>query len=245
MVFFAQISDIHIDGKARSVERAERVVRYIAGLPMPVDAVLVTGDVADHGAEAEYERVHEILDLPMPVLFCPGNHDARESFRKVLLGAAPDGAPINSAYRVGGALFAMCDSSVPGRGDGLLADETLSWLDSELSAAADLPAFVCFHHPPVILGAPYVDGIRQFAEERLAALIAQHPSVVALLCGHAHTPAASIFAGKPLLVAPGVVSTSLLPFEGTAIVELESPPMLALHILHEDRRLTTHYRVAP
>jgi 3',5'-cyclic-AMP phosphodiesterase len=245
MVVIAHFSDIHVDDDERSAERTERVVRYLAGLPTPVDVVLVTGDIADHGAPAEYKRVRDLVDLPLPVLFCPGNHDRREPFRTVLLGEEPDDAPINRAYRVGGAFFAMCDSSVPGRDDGLLTDETLNWLDAELSAAADLPAFVCFHHPPVTLGPTYVDGIRQFAEERLAAVVARHPHVVALLCGHAHTPAASTFAGKPLLVAPGVVSTSLLPFESDAIADLRLPPMLALHILHDDRRLTTHYRVVP
>jgi Icc protein len=110
---------------------------------------------------------------------------------------------------------------------------------------ADLPAFVCFHHPPVVLGIPYVDGIRQFGAERLAAVVARHPNVVALLCGHAHTPAAGTFAGRPLLVAPGVVSTVLLPFESDAIVDLGLPPMLAFHILDQDGRLTTHYRAVP
>jgi Icc protein len=245
MLTIAHISDTHIDAGERSVVRTQRVLRYLAGLARRPDVVLVTGDVADHGAESEYERVRDLVDLPTPVLFCPGNHDVREPFRKVLLGVEPDGTPVNRAYRVGGALFAMCDSSIPGRDDGLLADETLDWLDAELAAAADLPAFVCFHHPPLVLGTPYVDGIRQFAEDRLARVVARHPRVVALLCGHAHTAAATTFAGLPLLVAPGVVSTSVLPFESDAIVDLEQPPMLAFHVLHDDRRLTTHYRVAP
>jgi len=245
MVVVAHFSDIHIDGADRSAERARRVVRYLAGLPTPPDAVLLTGDLADHGAEAEYEVVRELIDLPVPVLLCPGNHDVREAFRKVLLDEAPSGAPINRAYRIGGVFFAMCDSSVPGRDDGLLADETLDWLDAELTAAAGLPAFVCFHHPPVPLGLPTVDRIRQFATERLARLIAAHPNVVAVLCGHAHTPAATVFAGRPLLVAPGVVSTALLPLESDEIVDLALPPMVALHVLDEDRRLTTHYRVVP
>jgi 3',5'-cyclic-AMP phosphodiesterase len=245
MVIVAHVSDTHIDSGERSVARTERVLRFLAGLPTRVDVVLVTGDVADHGAESEYERMRGLVDLPSPVLFCPGNHDVREAFRKVLLGVEPDGAPVNRAHRVGGALFAMCDSSIPGRDDGVLTDQTLDWLDAELSASTDLPAFVCFHHPPLVLGAPYVDGIRQFSEDRLASLVARHPQIVALLCGHAHTPAATTFAGLPLLVAPGVVSTSLLPFESDAIVDLDLPPMLAFHILHEDRRLTTHYRVVP
>jgi 3',5'-cyclic-AMP phosphodiesterase len=245
MVVIAHLSDIHIDAGERSVERAARILGYVAGLPVPVDVVLITGDIADHGEPAEYERVRALVDLPVPVLLCPGNHDVREAFRKVLLDEAPTGGPINRAHLVGGVLFALCDSSVPGRDDGMLADETLEWLDAELSGAADKPAFVCFHHPPATLGAAVLDEIRQFGEERLAALVARHPNVVALLCGHAHTPAATTFAGRPLLVAPGVVSSLLLPFESDAIVDYDLPPLLAFHLLGADRRLTTHYRVVP
>jgi 3',5'-cyclic-AMP phosphodiesterase len=245
MVVLAHVSDIHIDADPRSVDRTGRVMRYLADLPTPVDAVVVTGDLADHGEEAEYERVRTLVDLPVPVLLCPGNHDVREPYRKVLLDEPAAGTPINRAHRVGDVLLAMCDSSIPGRADGLLADETLDWLDAELSAAADIAAFVCFHHPPVMLGAPFLDRIRQFETDRLAEVVARHPNVVALLCGHAHTAAASTFAGRPLLVAPGVASTLLLPFESDAVLDRDAPPMLALHILDQDRRLTTHYRVVP
>ncbi|MEV0718956.1 phosphodiesterase [Asanoa sp. NPDC050611] len=245
-MIIAHLSDIHVDDGSRSRQRVDRVVRELAGLRTPPDVVLVTGDLADHGAEGEYTLVRALLTLPAPVLLCPGNHDARTAYRKVLLDEPPSDAPINAAHRIGGALFAMCDSSIPGRDDGLLAPETLDWLDAELTAAADLPAFVCFHHPPVELGIPYVDGIRQFATDRLAEVVAAHPNVVALLCGHAHTPAATTFAGRPLLVAPGVVSTLRLPFEpAEKPIDEELPPMLAYHVLDEHRRLTTHYRVVP
>jgi 3',5'-cyclic AMP phosphodiesterase CpdA len=240
-VTIAHLSDTHIDADERSAERAGRVLRYLASLQVPVDVVVVTGDVADHGLAAEYERIRGLVNLPMPVLFCPGNHDVREPFRASLLG----GAPVNQVHRVAGALFAMCDSSVPGRDDGLIAGETLDWLDAELADAADLPAFVCLHHPPVPVGVPYVDRIRLLDAPLLAEVVGRHENVVALLCGHAHTPAASTFAGRPLIVAPGVVSTFRLPFEGGTVVDLELPPMLALHLLDDERRLTTHYRVVP
>jgi 3',5'-cyclic-AMP phosphodiesterase len=243
MFVIAHLSDTHIDEDERSVERTRRAFRYLADLPTPVDVVLVTGDLADHGTEIEYERMRGLVDLPVPVLFGPGNHDIREPYRKVLLREPADSTPINRTHRVGGVLFVMCDSTVPGQAHGRLADETLDWLDAELGAAAAMPAFVCFHHPPVPLGVPYVDRIRQFGAERLAAVVARHPNVVALLCGHAHTPAATTFGGRPLLVAPGVVSTLLLPFESDAVVDLDLPPMLALHLMDDDRRLTTHYRV--
>jgi 3',5'-cyclic-AMP phosphodiesterase len=145
----------------------------------------------------------------------------------------------------------MCDSSIPGRDDGRLDDETLTWLEGVLTdTPPGTPVFVVFHHPPVVLHAPYVDAIRQFGADRLAGLIARHPDVAAVLCGHAHTPAATTFAGRPLLVAPGVVSTVRLPWEtgtwGTdtdGLVDHDLPPALAFHVLDDEGRLTTHYRV--
>ncbi|MEV4537904.1 metallophosphoesterase [Asanoa sp. NPDC049518] len=242
-MIIAQLSDLHVDSGERSRRRVERVVRELAGLRPAPDVVLVTGDIADHGAEAEYEVVRELVDLAVPVLYCPGNHDVRAAYTKVLLDEPAGDGPVNRAHRVGGALFAMCDSSIPGRHDGVLEESTLDWLDAELAAAADLPAFVCFHHPPVVLGSPFADQWRQFATDRLAEVVTAHPNVVALLCGHAHTPAASLFAGRPLLVAPGVVSTFRLPFEPTATIDEDLPSMLAYHLLTDDGRLTTHYRV--
>ena len=86
-VLLAQISDLHLDGSERATRRAERVMDHLRALPRPVDAVLVTGDIADHGAEAEYEEAARILAAPFPVLPCPGNHDARPAYRTALLQA--------------------------------------------------------------------------------------------------------------------------------------------------------------
>jgi Icc protein len=153
--------------------------------------------------------------------------------------------PVDRAYEIAGVLILMLDSSIPGRDDGWLADETLAWADRALAAKPELPAFLAFHHPPVTLGLRFVDTIRQFGEDRLAALVERHPQIVALLCGHAHTAAATTFAGRPLLVALGVVSTSVLPFEGATTADHTLPPMIALRLLDQERRLTTHYRVVP
>jgi 3',5'-cyclic-AMP phosphodiesterase len=243
MIVLAHVSDIHIDGGDRSVERATRVMNYLNGLQGDIDAIIVSGDLADHGLPEEYEQVAKLLGSQRTLLHCPGNHDARGPYREVLLGENASDEPINRVHRVAGAVFAMCDSSIPGRSEGYLADETLAWLESALVEADDAPVFVCFHHPPVVLHQSYIDKIKQQGEDRLAALIAQHPNVVAVLCGHAHTGAASTFAGRPLLVAPGVVSTLILPWESDKILDLEMPPAIAFHVLDDDRRLTTHFRV--
>jgi 3',5'-cyclic AMP phosphodiesterase CpdA len=255
MLLLAHVSDTHLDGGERAAARAARVIGYLRDLPRPVDAVVVTGDIADHGLPAEYEEARALLAAPFPVLTCPGNHDVRAAYRKVLLGEADGeapGAPVNQVRRAGGALFALCDSTIPGRNEGLLDDATIAWLQGVLDQApAGTPVFVCCHHPPVVLHSPFVDDIRLRGERRLAALVAGNPDVVALLCGHAHTPAATTFAGKPLLVAPGVTSTLRLPWEHGDVadwrdaVDLDLPPAIAFHVLGDDRRLTTHYRLIP
>jgi len=245
MLLLAHVSDVHLDGSAVRAERARRVAAYLAALPRPVDAVLLTGDIADHGRPEEYAEARELIGaLPGPVLTCPGNHDVRAAYRSGLLGRPAADGPVNEAHRVGGAVIAMCDSSVPGRPEGYLDDATLTWLDEVIGGAPEgAPVFVCFHHPPVALHSTYVDPIRQFGEERLAAVIGRHERVVALLCGHAHTPAATTFAGRPLLVAPGVVSTLRLPWERDDPLDYDLPPAIAFHVLGDDGRLTTHYRV--
>ena len=93
-------------------------------------------------------------------------------------------------------------------------------------------ALVAFHHPLVELHSPIIDAIRQHGSERLAAVLGRHPQVVAVLCGHAHTAAASTFAGRPLLVAPGVVSTVRLPWERRGHIDAQLPA-LAFHILDD------------
>ncbi|GLW12451.1 3',5'-cyclic adenosine monophosphate phosphodiesterase CpdA [Microtetraspora sp. NBRC 13810] len=242
MLTLAHVSDIHIGGSDQSVERAARVMRYLETLPGPVDALIVTGDIADHGEAGEYEIARDLLRSRLPTVICPGNHDVRATFRKVLLGEDGDG-PVNQALHLDGVTIALCDSSVPGRPEGFLEDETLAWLEDVL-AGGDTPAFVGFHHPPVPLGVPYVDEIRLREPYRLEEVLARHPRVAGLLVGHAHTAASATFAGLPVRVAPGVISTLLLPPETSAErpVDYDQPPAFSLHVF-DGEQFVTHARV--
>jgi 3',5'-cyclic AMP phosphodiesterase CpdA len=235
-----QVSDLHLDGSAERHERAERVMAYVNGLT-GVDAVLVSGDIADHGEPAEYAEAKQVLKSPHRILTCPGNHDVRGPYESVLLDRTPSGGAVNEAHDIAGVLVAMCDSSRPGRADGLLDERTLGWLDGVL---ADRPALVCFHHPPAPMHQPMIDEILLTDPDGLAAVLERHPGVVAVLCGHAHTAAATTFAGRPCHVAPGVVSTLRLPAERAGDLDYTLPPAVALHVL-DGSRLTTHYRVVP
>ncbi|WP_406380356.1 metallophosphoesterase [Streptomyces sp. NBC_00197] len=244
MTLLAHISDLHLDGSERATRRATRVMAYLRALPRPVDALLVTGDIADHGEEAEYEEAAQLLTGPFPVLTCPGNHDARPAYRKGLLGEVPDQGPINQVHHIGGTAVLMCDSTIPGRDEGRLDAQTLAWIDTTLTALPqDTPALIAFHQPPVELHHPLPDSGMLQEPDRLADLLDAHPRVVAVLTGHAHTAAASTFAARPLIVGPAITWTLRMPWEGDQAADRDQPPGLAFHILDDDRRLTTHYRV--
>ena len=89
----------------------------------------------------------------------------------------------------------------------------------------------------------YLNGLAGVDAVLVSGDIADHGEV-AVLCGHAHTAAATTFAGRPCHVAPGVVSTLRLPAEHAGDLDYHLPPAVALHVLDGDR-LTTHYRVVP
>jgi 3',5'-cyclic-AMP phosphodiesterase len=240
---FGHISDLHIDLGERATARAQRVIDALR--PMrELDAVLVTGDIADHGTPPEYEIAAGLLaQFEVPVLVLPGNHDVREAFGPGLLGLPRAGAEINQRVRVGSVDFLLCDSVIPGESGGELSETTLAWLKSALSDREG-PALVAFHHPPALLHIPFIDRIRQTGEHRLAALVEEHAEVAALICGHAHTAAVTTFAGRPLVVGPGCVSTTRLSVEESGLVDLEGPPGYAIHVLDDEARLTTHFRTA-
>jgi 3',5'-cyclic AMP phosphodiesterase CpdA len=243
MVLLAHISDLHLDGTARAAERATRVMDHLRALPQPPDALLVTGDIADHGDPAEYEQAAEILAAPFPVLTCPGNHDVRAAYRKALLRQPAADGPVNSVHHIAGMAILMADSTIPERDEGLLASETLAWISAALDDLDEsTPALLAFHHPPVAVHHPMPDSIRLGQPHDLAELLDAHPEVIAVFAGHAHTAATAEFAGRPLLLAPATIWTLELPWQGERLADLDAPPGLAFHVI-EDRRIVTHFRV--
>ena len=81
-----QLSDPHLGGTwaGGDPDRAWRVaVDAVGRLEDAPDAVLVTGDLADHGTDEEYLAVSSgLASLDPPVYVLPGNHDDRESLRR-------------------------------------------------------------------------------------------------------------------------------------------------------------------
>ena len=245
MLTIAQITDTHI--KARGVLAYGRVdtaaflaasVAHINALdPLP-DAVILTGDVVDAGKAEEFDHATELLaPLRPPLLPLPGNHDRRETFRAAFsrrvslpedghLSYADDSLPLR---------LVMLDDTVPGKPHGDFTAAHRDWLDSTLAVEHEKPTLVAMHHPPFITGIDHMDVQNCRGGERLAEVLAAHPQVLALACGHLHRNILTSFAGKPTSVCPSqahAVSLALTP-DAPSSFHMD-PPSLHLHRWQDD-----------
>jgi Icc protein len=246
----AHLSDTHFGHElGEAADRTRRVLEAILAMDPRPDVLVHTGDVTDHGFPEEYAAALQVLSAwEGPLVVCPGNHDVRTHYVETFLDGAGGASRgwANRSHTVGGTRFLMLDSLVDEvdgtrQDHGALAPEQLAWLDAELSWDTR-PTFVCLHHPPVEIGVSLMDPIRLSDAEALALVLGRHTHVVATLVGHAHTMAATTFAGRPVLVGGGVVSTVPLDQEDHPVVWYGATPSFAVHLLHDDGRLTTHWR---
>jgi 3',5'-cyclic-AMP phosphodiesterase len=239
-VILAQLSDPHVldgPGDLGSAESLAAGVDAVLALRPHPDAVLVSGDLADTAAPAEYERVREQLArLPMPVHVLPGNHDDRSALREVFpLG---DGVP-DGEYRyvteVAGVRLVVCDSTEPGRPEGRL---DVGWLEAQLGAPR---VVVAMHHPPFPVGMPALDEIALGASDTvaLAALLRRSPQVLRVICGHTHRAAFAVVGGCGTFTCPGVHLTARLEIGAPGYEVVAEPPAFALHVA-VDGTVTTH-----
>ncbi|GAA5066318.1 metallophosphoesterase [Nocardia callitridis] len=249
MILVAQVSDTHVDSGARNTRRVEEVMAFLSALRPRPDAILLTGDITDHGWTQEYEIARRAVRSDIPVYSIPGNHDDRTAFRTHLLGEPASTAPVDHAHRVGELTVALLDSSVPGEPGGRLTEDTYAWLRTVLAEAPpDKPILLALHHPPVVLHSPVIDEISLDEPQRLAEVIAADERIIGVVAGHAHTSAATTFAGRPLIVAPSTSSVLGGTWElelPDQVMDYAPDPAVALHLIDPDSRFTTHFRTVP
>jgi 3',5'-cyclic-AMP phosphodiesterase len=192
-----QISDIHIGGSEDGkdpIPRFEAVIGAIRSLPNAPDAVLVSGDLTDHGTGEEYEVVREMLGrLELPLYVLPGNHDDRGRIRGAFELPGEGEEPVRYSVDVGDLRLVLLDSNVPGQDPGAFDAESLGWLDEELRREPERPTLLAGHHTPLTTGVPEWDAINLAASDReaLGAVVARHPQLRAIVGGHLHRVAAS------------------------------------------------------
>src|SRR6185295_14939281 len=70
----------------------------------------------------------------------------------------------------------------------LLCAERLAWLDARLGEGSQRPTVVFMHHPPFVTGLRAMDAMGLDGKAELGTVVARHPQVEGVLCGHVHRP---------------------------------------------------------
>ncbi len=251
-VVVAQFSDLHMMAEgARNrygIDTAESLARCMAHLQTldaPPDLLIASGDLVDAGSEEEYRRLRKCFSgLRIPVCLMPGNHDRRAPLRRVFAGHDYLGrnGRIHYYRDVRGLRLIALDTVIEGEEGGDLDDAQLQWLDSLLRAAPAQPALVFMHHPPVATGFSALDRIAlaPASAVRLGSVIAAHPQVRAVLCGHVHRHVQAVWQGTLLSICPSTAFQARLRLgRGDYEASQTEPPAYQLH--HWDgAALVTH-----
>jgi Icc protein len=208
-----QITDLHIRepgrkayGRLDTAPYLRAAVETIARCPQPPTAVVLTGDLTDFGRAAEYAHLRSMLEaLPCPYYLLAGNHDEADAMRAAFpehtyLGSA---GPIQYSVPVGDLQLVALDTTVSGQSHGSLGPDRLAWLDQALNQVTDRPVVIAMHHPPFTTLIGHMDKIGLLSDrEALARIVAKHPNVERVICGHLHRAIDVRFGGTIASTSP-------------------------------------------
>jgi Icc protein len=254
-----QLTDLHIvaDGEelpngvdtAAVLHEALSAVEEAAIRPA---ALVLTGDLAEHGRHAQYRRLRAIVEpaaarLGARLVYAAGNHDNRAALREHLMDEPPSADPLDHVVRVptgysGDLRIVVLDSTVPRQGHGELRPRQLEWLRSELAEPAPAGTVLALHHPPLPSAAPLAASIPLLRRDDLGAAIAG-TDVRLVLAGHTHVVSAGTVGGAPVWTG-GPLATTLDPLAPGAALRGLATPSVSRIDLFPDELITTSVPIA-
>ncbi|MEK9969691.1 MAG: phosphodiesterase [Ferrovibrio sp.] len=252
-MLIAQITDTHIKlpGKLayRKVDTAsmlETCVAHLQSLKQQPDVILLTGDLVDLGRPEEYDHLKAILSpLKQRIIAIPGNHDERDAMRDAFASGgylpAERGSFLQFAIDGDYPLRIIgLDTLIPGQGGGELCDARLDWLEATLRQRPEQPTLVMMHHPPFVTGIGHMDKIGLKGAAGFEAIVARHPQIRLILCGHLHRVIRADVGGRAALTCPSPAHQVALDIDPEAPSRFTmEPPGYMLHWWN-DGRLVTH-----
>jgi 3',5'-cyclic-AMP phosphodiesterase len=225
---FLHLTDLHVSDPAvpdpglasDTLATLDAIVARIGAMDPAPAFVVISGDLTNRGDAASYRLLADRLArIALPQVLALGNHDRREGFREVMLGA-PGAAPYMHDVVVHGAHLIVLDSLQPGRIGGTLDDGQFAFLDEALARHPELPKIAVIHHPPALDPDEELvwHSLDWPSSERLGAAL--EGRVAGLLCGHVHVPRVSFWHGLPVIIGNGLHNTiDPLVLDGMRVIE--------------------------
>ena len=243
----AQLSDLHFVRPGQlhfgidTAATTRAAVEHLNAMDPGPDAVVVTGDIADSGSVEQYEEARGVLDLlRSPYYVVPGNHDRREALKAAFRGHLGEDRSGFVQYAVADRALRLValDTLSEGESCGRLDGARLAWLDETLAAQPDRPTLVFMHHPPFMTGIEWMD--EQGLKDRggLDTVLARHPHVRLVACGHVHRSASATIGHARVAMAPSTTGAVGLSLGGREPTFGPEPLACLVHVLLDDRVVT-------
>ncbi len=200
----AQISDLHFGATEASPGLSESVIAEVNSLEP--DLVIVSGDLTMNGFKTEFLAAKACLDLLAcpDVLVIPGNHD---SMNGGYMHFADIIGPRRSTVSRRGALVVGVDSTQPDLHEGRVGRSQYTWIEEQLSPAAELRVVTLHHHLLPIPQTGREQNICLDAGDVMQLLLRHEVDIV--LSGHKHVPFAWTLNGLTVVTAGTACSTRL------------------------------------
>lgn len=209
-----RVAGDHLYGQVDSEVYLRRVVEGIEESGVRPEAIIFTGDLADHGEAAAYDALRDLVEplaarLGARLLWVMGNHDDRAAFRRALLdepAPADEYAPVDRVDEIDGLRIITLDTSVPGHHHGEVSDAQLRWLADVLAVPAPYGTILAMHHPPVPCVLDLATTV-ELREQRRLADVLRGTDIRGIIAGHLHYSTFATFAGIPVSVASATCYT--------------------------------------
>jgi len=196
------------------------LTRAIAAAPGRLDAILVTGDIAEDRHPDTYRRFRSVMnEIGVQVICIPGNHEDPATMAALL-----DEPPLQvcGSTTIGNWRLVMLSSHDPGQDSGWLDDGELERLERELEAAYDQHVLVCMHHHAIPVGSPWLDAVGLGNADVLLSRLAAYRNVRALLTGHVHQAFDANHNGMRVLSTPSTCA-QFTPNTRSCLMDLRPP----------------------
>ena len=228
----------HIDTEAQ----LRKALARVEGSGERIDALVISGDLADGGDPAAYALLRDIVEPVVERLGCAlvltgGNHDERLPMARTLYGVDTD-APHDTVTHCNGLRIIALDSAVPGYHHGGFSDDQYDWLTRELAVPAEHGTILVIHHAPITYRSPVMQLLDFDDVERLRGVV-EATDVRAVLSGHLHVTSFGMLGSVPVLVAGGVSYVDDVGAPRRLLMGVDGPQSWNLVEVHADQVVGT------
>lgn len=190
-IHILQISDTHLfcnsEGTLLSLntrQTFDAVIKMIYEESVPIDMIILTGDLSHDGTSESYQYLADKLKLfNCPIYWLPGNHDVLDPMEKTLSNTQlkSDKEIIFENWHL-----LLLNSLVPKQASGLLGDKELNKVERFINNPKQDHQLIFLHHQPIPVGSNWLDGVGLLNGSAFLSLIKKAARLRGVIFGHVH-----------------------------------------------------------